>query len=349
MPIVLVVWGRIMTQILRQCYSEVQETGPLTLGSGTAFSSASVRDVAGSRSCLPQMSSPGPQGITCSSSPPCFEAGTPGVAAVAEPDPLGCPARQGDALERNGLQETRELAAGPGTQLLGSPRGVVRPPRPSCFRGLPRVGFAADDISCGCWKRGGGAQGCADSPRTSSSSSPGPCPAPSPYKSAAASPPALTPCLPAACGSAAERPFSTQHPGAAGRRGAVAMATVVVEMDSEPSCSIPNLTSTSPSLSHRFLDSKFYLLVVVGELVTEEHLRRAIANIERGEVAGSGDTAGTAAAPPAGRSPLSPRPRPRLALPTHPSHAAHGHASRPAAVSALFQACPAAAPRLLPQ
>ncbi|NXI42825.1 MAP1B protein, partial [Galbula dea] len=59
-----------------------------------------------------------------------------------------------------------------------------------------------------------------------------------------------------------------------------AMATV--EVDSEPSCSIPNLTSTSPSLSHRFLDSKFYLLVVIGELVTEEHLRRAIANTERG-------------------------------------------------------------------
>ncbi|XP_064293796.1 microtubule-associated protein 1B [Phalacrocorax carbo] len=58
------------------------------------------------------------------------------------------------------------------------------------------------------------------------------------------------------------------------------MATVVVEVDSEPSCSIPN--ATSPSLSHRFLDSKFYLLVVIGELVTEEHLRRAIANIERG-------------------------------------------------------------------
>ncbi|XP_071587513.1 microtubule-associated protein 1B [Heliangelus exortis] len=60
------------------------------------------------------------------------------------------------------------------------------------------------------------------------------------------------------------------------------MATVVVEVDSEPSCSIPNPTSSSPSLSHRFLDSKFYLLVVIGELVTEEHLRRAIANIERG-------------------------------------------------------------------
>ncbi|KAF4804348.1 hypothetical protein TURU_008666 [Turdus rufiventris] len=60
------------------------------------------------------------------------------------------------------------------------------------------------------------------------------------------------------------------------------MATVVVvEMDSEASCSIPNPTSLSPSLSHRFLDSKFYLLVVIGELVTEKHLRRAIANIER--------------------------------------------------------------------
>ncbi|XP_041336400.1 electromotor neuron-associated protein 1-like isoform X2 [Pyrgilauda ruficollis] len=61
------------------------------------------------------------------------------------------------------------------------------------------------------------------------------------------------------------------------------MATVVVvEMDSEASCSIPNPTFLSPSLSHRFLDRKFYLLVVIGELVTEEHLRRAIANIERG-------------------------------------------------------------------
>ncbi|XP_053824677.1 microtubule-associated protein 1B-like [Vidua chalybeata] len=61
------------------------------------------------------------------------------------------------------------------------------------------------------------------------------------------------------------------------------MATiVVVEMDSEASCSIPNPTLLSPSLSHRFLDSKYYLLVVIGELVTEEHLRRAIANIERG-------------------------------------------------------------------
>ncbi|KAM6230781.1 microtubule-associated protein 1B [Porphyrio hochstetteri] len=112
-----------------------------------------------------------------------------------------------------------------------------------------------------------------------SSSSPGPCPAPSPYKSAAASPPALTPSLPPA-----EPPLSGSSPLSAPEPwgGAAAMATVVVEVDSEPSCSIPNPTSPSPSLSHRFLDSKFYLLVVIGELVTEEHLRRAIANIEQG-------------------------------------------------------------------
>ncbi|XP_069737406.1 microtubule-associated protein 1B-like [Phaenicophaeus curvirostris] len=61
------------------------------------------------------------------------------------------------------------------------------------------------------------------------------------------------------------------------------MATlVVVEVDSEPSCSVPKTNSLSLNLSHRFLDSKFYLLVVIGELVTEEHLRRAIADIERG-------------------------------------------------------------------
>ncbi|XP_038621903.1 LOW QUALITY PROTEIN: microtubule-associated protein 1B [Tachyglossus aculeatus] len=60
------------------------------------------------------------------------------------------------------------------------------------------------------------------------------------------------------------------------------MATVLVETESEPSCSLPTPLATSPSLSHRFLDSKFYLLVVIGELVTEEHLRRAIANVEQG-------------------------------------------------------------------
>lgn len=58
---------------------------------------------------------------------------------------------------------------------------------------------------------------------------------------------------------------------------------VVEAAEPEPSGSIANpAASTSPSLSHRFLDSKFYLLVVVGEIVTEEHLRRAIGNIELG-------------------------------------------------------------------
>lgn len=103
------------------------------------------------------------------------------------------------------------------------------------------------------------------------------------------------------------------------------MATVVVEVDSEPSCSIPNPTSPSPSLSHRFLDSKFYLLVVIGELVTEEHLRRAIANIERGEAAGSEDAAGSAAAHP---TPPLPPPPPRAPAPS-PSADAPGAQQHP--------------------
>lgn len=59
---------------------------------------------------------------------------------------------------------------------------------------------------------------------------------------------------------------------------------VVEATEPEPSGSIASpAATTSPSLSHRFLDSKFYLLVVVGEIVTEEHLRRAIGNIELGK------------------------------------------------------------------
>ncbi|XP_053557415.1 microtubule-associated protein 1B [Bombina bombina] len=61
------------------------------------------------------------------------------------------------------------------------------------------------------------------------------------------------------------------------------MATLVEPgPDIDPSNSIPNPSSISPSLSHRFQDNKFYLLVVIGEIVTEDHLRCAIANIERG-------------------------------------------------------------------
>ncbi|XP_056395706.1 microtubule-associated protein 1B [Hyla sarda] len=61
------------------------------------------------------------------------------------------------------------------------------------------------------------------------------------------------------------------------------MATLVEPgADIDPSISTLNPSSTSPSLSHRFLDNKFYLLVVIGEIVTEDHLRCAITNIERG-------------------------------------------------------------------
>uniref|UniRef100_A0A8C5LGG6 Microtubule associated protein 1B n=1 Tax=Leptobrachium leishanense TaxID=445787 RepID=A0A8C5LGG6_9ANUR len=61
------------------------------------------------------------------------------------------------------------------------------------------------------------------------------------------------------------------------------MATLVEPgADLDPAKSILNPSSTSPCLSHRFLDSKFYLLVVIGEIVTEDHLRCAISNIERG-------------------------------------------------------------------
>lgn len=82
--------------------------------------------------------------------------------------------------------------------------------------------------------------------------------------------------------------------------------------------------STSPSLSHRFLDSKFYLLVVVGEIVTDEHLRRAIGNIELGKPprAPLGCARGDAPARPhPGRSshPLL-RARP---APTHPRRFPH--------------------------
>ncbi|KAG2466838.1 MAP1B protein, partial [Polypterus senegalus] len=62
------------------------------------------------------------------------------------------------------------------------------------------------------------------------------------------------------------------------------MATLVEVADPEPTCS-SNLmsSSSSSSLSHRFLDNKFYLLVVIGEMVTDDLLRCAIADIERGQ------------------------------------------------------------------
>ncbi|KAJ8262780.1 hypothetical protein COCON_G00152370 [Conger conger] len=42
------------------------------------------------------------------------------------------------------------------------------------------------------------------------------------------------------------------------------------------------LTPEASSLSHRFVDNKFYLLVVIGEIVSEDHLKCAVADIEKG-------------------------------------------------------------------
>ncbi|KAJ7988347.1 hypothetical protein DPEC_G00322620 [Dallia pectoralis] len=62
------------------------------------------------------------------------------------------------------------------------------------------------------------------------------------------------------------------------------MATLVGSADMETLCVSAN-TMASPthaSLSHRFVDDTYYLLVVIGEMVTEEHLKCAIADIEKG-------------------------------------------------------------------
>ncbi|XP_038661348.1 microtubule-associated protein 1B [Scyliorhinus canicula] len=58
------------------------------------------------------------------------------------------------------------------------------------------------------------------------------------------------------------------------------MATI--DEDPEASCSKLSPSPSNTSLTHRFLDNKFYLLVVIGEIVTEDHLRSAISDIERG-------------------------------------------------------------------
>nr|XP_020475144.1 microtubule-associated protein 1B isoform X2 [Monopterus albus] len=62
------------------------------------------------------------------------------------------------------------------------------------------------------------------------------------------------------------------------------MATLVESADLETLGGQSNTgaSPTSPSPSHHFNDSKFYLLVVIGEVITEEHLKCAIADIEKG-------------------------------------------------------------------
>ncbi|CAL8387808.1 unnamed protein product [Boreogadus saida] len=62
------------------------------------------------------------------------------------------------------------------------------------------------------------------------------------------------------------------------------MATLVQSADLEQLETDRNVMAspTSTSLSQHFVDSKFYLLVVIGEIVTENHLKCAIADIEKG-------------------------------------------------------------------
>lgn len=62
------------------------------------------------------------------------------------------------------------------------------------------------------------------------------------------------------------------------------MATLVESADMETLGGQANTgaspTSTGPS--QHFNDGKFYLLVVIGEIITEDHLKCAIADIEKG-------------------------------------------------------------------
>lgn len=63
------------------------------------------------------------------------------------------------------------------------------------------------------------------------------------------------------------------------------MATLVEAPDAEPLGGHSNTgaSPTSSSPSQHFNDGKFYLLVVIGEIITEDHLRCAIADIEKGK------------------------------------------------------------------
>ncbi|KAF3849312.1 hypothetical protein F7725_015809 [Dissostichus mawsoni] len=62
------------------------------------------------------------------------------------------------------------------------------------------------------------------------------------------------------------------------------MATLVqsAEMETLGGQSSTGTSPTSANPSQHFNDSKFYLLVVIGEIITEDHLKCAIADIERG-------------------------------------------------------------------
>lgn len=70
------------------------------------------------------------------------------------------------------------------------------------------------------------------------------------------------------------------------------MATLVEPVDTPaPFGGVSSTRNTaSPTAStHHFDEGKYYLLVVIGELVTDEHLKCAIADIEKGSSADKND------------------------------------------------------------
>lgn len=64
------------------------------------------------------------------------------------------------------------------------------------------------------------------------------------------------------------------------------MATLVqsAEMETLGGQSNTGASPTSTGPSQHFNDGKFYLLVVIGEIVAEDHLKCAIADIEKGKM-----------------------------------------------------------------
>ena len=82
--------------------------------------------------------------------------------------------------------------------------------------------------------------------------------------------------------------YETQTEGARERETEDRMATLVesAEMETLGGQSNTGASPTSSGPSQHFNDGKFYLLVVIGEIVTEDHLKCAIADIERGRWVG---------------------------------------------------------------
>lgn len=90
------------------------------------------------------------------------------------------------------------------------------------------------------------------------------------------------------------------HRGRARASESARMATLVESADMETlggqTHAAASPTSTGPS--QRFNDGKFYLLVVIGEITSEEQLKCAIADIERGGTEGRGGGMGGMRRPP---------------------------------------------------